>query len=116
MRVEVMRMKRKTTTQKTTTQQTEWPRTLYLTPDRWSAHAEVYVVDERELRRMVSELRALGDDWRKVSMSDATPIYLVAVRDNSTAIYGHGRGTALYLVRRMGPGWYEWESYEEVLG
>jgi hypothetical protein len=109
MRVEVMRMKRKT-------QQTQWPRTLYLTPDRWSPHAEVYVVDERELRHMVSELRTLGDDWRKVSMSDATPIYLAAVRDNSTAIYGHGRGTALYLVRRMGHGWYEWESYEEVLG
>jgi hypothetical protein len=111
MRVEVMRMKRKT-------QQTQWPRTLYLTPDRWSPHAEVYVVDERELRRMVIELRKLGGEWRKVSMLDATTIEFVREEGNDTALYGYGYhptlgGGKLYRVRRRrDPNGvlYEWEE------
>jgi len=95
-----------------------WPMTLYLTPDRWSAHAEVYAVDKAELRRMVTELRKLGGEWRSVSMNNATPIFLVSIEGDDTAIYGRGvhptyRGGILYLVQRhQGPDgvWYDWEQ------
>jgi hypothetical protein len=115
MGVEVMKVKRKSTTQ-----QPEWPTTLYLTPDRWSSHAEVYVVDERELRRMVKELRKLGEDWRKVSVNDAVPVRLAKIQDDDTAIYGRGvhpiyGGGTFYLVQRhrsSGKVWYEWEQVQ----
>ena len=110
----------------TAAQQPKWPTTLYLTPDRWSPHAEVYVVDEQELRRMATELRKLGEDWRRVSMNDAAPIRLVKIQDDDTAIYGRGvhpiyGGGTFYLVRRhrsLGGVWYEWSpyEYEEVVG
>jgi hypothetical protein len=76
-----------------------WPEVLYMTPDKWSPFAEVHVVDEHELRQMVRELRKLGEDWRKVSVNDATPIRLVSVDEHNDdkAVY-EGEGGKLYKV------------------
>jgi hypothetical protein len=65
----------------------EWPKVLYMTPDKWSPFAEVFVVDEEGLCQMVKELRNLGEDWCKVSVNDATPICLTRVDDNDRAVY-----------------------------
>jgi hypothetical protein len=113
-----MRMTRKQQNQQV--QQPVWPTTLYLTPETWSPMAEVYAVDAMELRRMITELRKLGEEWRRVSMNDATPIRLIEVQGDDTAIYGYGvhplyGGSKLYKVRRhRTPGgvWYDWEQVQ----
>jgi len=91
----------------------QWPSVLYMTPDKWSPFAEVFVVDRQELRLMVKELRSLGEDWCKVGVNDATPIHLVHVDDDNDdrAVY-EGEDGKLYKVRRYrfpdGEVHYDW--------
>jgi len=86
-----------------------WPAVLYMTPEKWSPFGEVFVVDERELRQMVRELRDLGEDWRKVRVSDAVPIRLVRADGDDKAVYEGGK---LYRVWRYrfpdGEARYDW--------
>jgi hypothetical protein len=91
----------------------EWPKVLYMTPDKWSPFGKVFVVDEGGLRQMVKELRNLGEDWCKVSVGDATPIHMVSVDDDNDdrAVY-KGEGGELYKVWRYrfpdGEVCYDW--------
>jgi hypothetical protein len=86
-----------------------WPKRLYIPPDEWGLAGDVYAMDECELCRTVSHFHLLGGRWRRVSKRHATPIYLVTVLDEYTAIYK--RESELYLVRWDSPGWYRWEPY-----
>jgi hypothetical protein len=76
-----------------------WPSVLYMTPDKWSSSGEVFVVDERELRLIVRELRSLGEDWRKVSVKDATPIHLFRVDGYDGAVYKGGKFYKVWRYR-----------------
>ncbi len=76
-----------------------WPKVLYMTPDKWSSFGEVFVMDKKELRQMVRELRDLGEDWRKVSVNDATPIHLVYADDDNRAVYEGGKFYKVWRYR-----------------
>lgn len=98
-------------------QNQKWPAVLYLTPDMWSPLAEVHAVDRRELRRMIAELRKLGEDWRHVSEDEATQYSLSEVRGDDYAVYERrvrGGVDRIVVRRRHLPSgaWYEWGPYE----
>jgi len=97
--------------------QTEWPTTLYLTPDRWGN--ETFVLTREELREVVRSLRELGEDWQHVSEDDAIPYYLSEVCGDHAdqAIYerrvrgGFDRIRVWRYHTPSGP-WYDWRSEE----
>jgi hypothetical protein len=94
-----------------------WPEVIYLTPDTWGD--ETFALTREELRKVVRSLRALGEDWRRVSEDDATQ-YSLSEAHGDYAIYERrvrGGVERIRVWRHHDPDgvWYDWRS-EEVQG